>query len=712
MILRNTLLTVFIAAAAPHAAAQSLFSGGSAVRGNANTGQATYVQSCLACHGPRLEGSPFAPALVGSSFQDHWRGKPAAELLAQMRKTMPPKGTGTVRPEAFPDLLAFLVKANEEGSGFLAKLTGPAASSATATAANTATAIVRTAPMPAAVAQRLKGLAAVTDAMLASPAEGDWLMWRRTFDSAGFSPLKQIDRRNVQRLGKAWSLVLDQSGNEITPLVHGGILFVHSGASLTAVDAASGTPLWKYQREIARPSGAARQFDPSRRARVKSIAIYGHALYMPTPDGHLVALDARTGKLLWDRAINAGAAGSGLQLSSGPLAARGVVMIGVSLGLASPGGCFIVALDAITGAERWRFQTVARPGTPGGDSWNGAPIEERYGAGVWTTGSYDPTLNLAYFGVGNTYTTATLLQPRPGAGGVTSNDGLFTDATLALRPETGELVWHHQHHRRDVWDQDWAFEQTVVTLGNGPAARRAVVTGGKTAVFEAVDAATGKFLFAHDTGLSNLYASIDPATGAKINNPQLEPVPGKALLLCPSNLGARNWPATSLNPATRMLFVPLQESCTDFTWQPRGAKETASGGSDIRFTPRMRPGSDGKLGRLIALDLDSGRVAWMHRQRMPVASSLLATAGGVVFMADVDRHFGAYDQDIGALLWSTRLPAAAESSPIAFAAGNRQFIAVVSGEASHLGNYNRGLVPELGEPVTEISLQVFALPER
>jgi hypothetical protein len=122
------------------------------------------VQSCLACHGPRLEGSPFAPALVGSSFQDHWRGKPAAELLAQMRKTMPPKGTGTVRPEAFPDLLAFLVKANEEGSGFLAKLTGPAASSATATAANTATAIVRTAPMPAAVAQRLKGLAAVTDA--------------------------------------------------------------------------------------------------------------------------------------------------------------------------------------------------------------------------------------------------------------------------------------------------------------------------------------------------------------------------------------------------------------------------------------------------------------------------------------------------------------------------------------------------------------------
>src|SRR6185436_10707885 len=131
----------------------------------------------------------------------------------------------------------------------------------------------------------------------------------------------------------------------------------------------------------------------------------------------------------------------------GPLVARGVVMIGASLGLTNKGGCFIVALDAATGEERWRFYTVARPGTPGGDSWNDAPAEERFGGGVWTTGSYDPQLNLAYFGVGNTYNTATLLEPRAGASGVTKNDGLYTNATLALRPETGELVWHHQHHR-------------------------------------------------------------------------------------------------------------------------------------------------------------------------------------------------------------------------------------------------------------------------
>jgi alcohol dehydrogenase (cytochrome c) len=703
MTLRNLLLMVLLVGVAPHATAQTLFSGGSPVRGDATAGQATYSQSCMACHGARLEGSPFAPTLVGKTFQDHWRGKPAAELLAQMRKTMPPKGTGTVKPAAFPDLVAFVLQANEGGPEFLAKLPGP-------TAATSATAIssTRIAPLPPAVARRLAGLSAVTDALLAAPPDGDWLAWRRTLDSAGFSPLKLIDRRTVRRLQKAWSLPLDPSTNEIAPLVHEGVLFVHSGVVLIAVDAATGMPLWKYQREIARPA-AARRFDPARQARVKSIALYGHSLLMPTPDGHVVALDARSGKLLWDRAINSGAASSGLQVSSGPLVARGVVMIGVSLGLTNKGGCFIVGLDAATGAERWRFQTVARPGTPGADTWNGAPAEERFGAGVWTTGSYDPQLNLAYFGVGNTYTTATLLQPRPGASGVSNNDGLYTDATIALRPETGELVWHHQHHRRDVWDQDWAFEQTLVTLGSGATARRVVLTSGKTAVFEAVDAATGKFLFAHDTGMTNLFAAIDPATGEKRTNPALEPAPGKPLLLCPGNLGARNWPATSFDPGTGMLFVPMLESCAEFTWEPRGAKETANGGSDIRFSPKMRPGSDGKLGRMIAIDLNARRIAWTHRQRMPLASSLLATAGGVVFMGDVDRNFGAYDQTDGALLWKTRLPASAESTPISFMVGKQQYVAVVSGEGSHLGQYNRGLVPELGEPVTEISLVVFAL---
>jgi alcohol dehydrogenase (cytochrome c) len=187
-------------------------------------------------------------------------------------------------------------------------------------------------------------------------------------------------------------------------------------------------------------------------------------------------------------------------------------------------------------------------------------------------------------------------------------------------------------------------------------------------------------------------------------------VPRKTLLLCPSNFGARNWPATSLNPTTGMLFVPMLESCADFTYEPRSSKETANGGSDIRFMPRPRPDGDGNLGRMIALDLNTQRVQWTHRQPMPLASSLLATAGGVVFMGDLDRNFGAWDQTSGAMLWTTRLPASAESTPIAYSVGEQQFIAVVSGEGSHLGVNNRRLVPKLGSPKTDLELVVFGLP--
>jgi alcohol dehydrogenase (cytochrome c) len=691
------------------ATAQALFINRAQPAGNVDAGQAVYAQACVVCHGPRLEGSPFAPGLIGQTFTNKWRGKPSAELLKQMRETMPPKGTGTVRPEAFPDLLAFLVKANVDGIPAAGNAQPPRFGDMPATVVPAA---AIPGPLTRLQAGKLSSLSAVTESMLSAPPEGAWLMWRRTFDAAGFSPLKQIDRGNVQRLRQAWTLPIDPSTNEITPLVHEGVLFVNSGVAVLAVDAATGTPLWRYQREAARAAPAGRpNYGGGRQARVKSMALYGHSLFVPTPDGSVVALDTRSGKLLWERALTGGGGNdTGLVLSSGPLVARGVVMIGASLGLTNKGGCFIVGLDAATGAERWRFNTVARPGTPGGDTWNDAPAGERFGGGVWTTGSFDPQLDLAYFGVGNTYTTATLLEARPGAAGVTRNDGLFTNATIALRPETGELVWYHQHHRRDVWDQDWAFEQTLVTLGSGANARRAVVTGGKTAVFEAVDAATGKFLFAQDTGLTNLFLSVDAATGEKRMNPALEPVAGRTLLLCPSNLGARNWPATTLNPGTGMLFIPMTESCADFTYEPRSRSETAGGGSDIRFSPRNRPDSDGRFGRMMAIDLATRRVQWTHRQNAPLASSLLATAGGVVFMGDLARNFGAYDQVSGARLWNTQLPAAAESTPVTYAVGDRQFVAVVSGEGSHLGTQNRRLDSSLATPKRDIAVVVFALP--
>jgi alcohol dehydrogenase (cytochrome c) len=237
------------------------------------------------------------------------------------------------------------------------------------------------------------------------------------------------------------------------------------------------------------------------------------------------------------------------------------VIIGTSLGINTGGGNYIVGLDAATGNEAWRFNTIAKPGEPGGDSWNGAPFEQRFGGGVWTSGSYDPARNLVYFGTGNTYDIGTLMLPQPRVG--ESRDALYTDSTLALDPDTGKLIWHHQHMKRDVWDLDWVFEQSLLTLPVNGKPTELVVTGGKTAIFDAMDRATGKYVFSRDLGLQNIVTAIDPVTGEETTNPALEPEPGKTKLLCPNANGARNWLTTAFDPASYILYVPLVETCTD-----------------------------------------------------------------------------------------------------------------------------------------------------
>ena len=254
-------------------------------------------------------------------------------------------------------------------------------------------------------------------------------------------------------------------------------MFIQSGDTVQALNAANGDLLWQYVRTL--PAAGT----DARGTRVKTMAIYQDRIYAAFVDGHVVALDVRTGKVAWDHAVltdaeatNKGRAdGVSFHLDGGPIVAKGKLIIGVSLGTDTPkGGCFIVALDARDGAEVWRFHTIAQPGEPGGDTWNGAPADERFGGGVWTAGSYDPALNLVYFGVGNTYDAATLLEPRDGKVG--PNDGLYTDSTLALDADTGKLVWHFQHVRRDVWDLDWVFEQSLVDLNVGGKPHRLVVT--------------------------------------------------------------------------------------------------------------------------------------------------------------------------------------------------------------------------------------------
>jgi PQQ-dependent dehydrogenase (methanol/ethanol family) len=541
----------------------------------------------------------------------------------------------------------------------------------------------------------LEKLTPVTDAALIKPSPADWLTWRRTYDDLGFSPLNQINKSNVGDLRVAWAWSLPNGPNEATPLVHDGVLFVHSfGDRVQALDATTGDLLWQYTRELPK------DIQPSVK---RHISIYGDRLFVPTSDVHIVALDIKTGKVVWDHQV--GDFKDGFRMTGGPLVAKGKVMIGT--GGRAAGGNYIVGLDAQTGQEAWRFNVIAKPGEPGGESWNGLPLEKRNGASVWTAGSYDPALNLAYFGPGQTYDTGPLLH-RVNQPGI-SNDGLYTDSTIALNPDTGKLVWYFQHQPNDQWDLDWSFERHLLQLPG--VNKTVVVTGGKMAVFDALEADTGKYLFSMDMGLQNVVTAIDPKTGAKTINPNTIPGDGEAKMVCPHAGGAKIWLPSSYNAGTKLLYVPLNESCMDLIPVEPGGRANLSTG--VRWTLRPRPDSDGKYGRIAAVNLETRKVVWTERQRAPQTTGVLATAGGVVFAGALDRTLKAYDDATGKELWKTRLNDVPNSSPITYTANGKQYIAMVVGNGGPQAASFTALVPEIQNPPDRnAAIWVFELPEK
>lgn len=671
-------------------------------------GKSSYTNNCMTCHAASLDGGEFGPALKGPAFQKKWGDQSPAALFEYMLQKMPPSDPGVLDQQVYADLEAYLLQANGVKAGrtelAAAALAGSAAQRALTPEPGNILGANHDAVYTATMARRkalLDGITPVTAQMLEDPPAGDWLTWRRAYSSLGYSPLKQIDKANVHNLREAWAWLLPTGRNEIAPIVHDGIIFIKSANRVQALNGKTGTLLWQYVRPLP-PSlhnGVANI--------VRNLAIYQDMLYVPTADGHIVALNVKTGKPVWDQAVlGPKAIAHHLRLDSGPLVAKDKVIMGVSGCNMYPGGCFIVGLNAQTGQEAWRFNTIARPGEPGGDSWNGAPVDQRFGGSVWTSGSYDPKLNLVYFGIGQTYDTGTLLEPHAKKG--KSNDGLYTDSTVALNPDNGKLVWYYQHMNRDVWDLDWAFEQSLLTLPVRGKPTNLVVTGGKIMIFDAVNRASGKYEFSKDLGLQTLVKSINPKTGQKIIYPDLEPQPNVTKHFCPHSGGGRNWPATSYDPQNNILYVPLYESCQDFKWVPRSAAKTAVGGSDMHFVLLPRPGSNGKYGRIEAVNLKTKKVAWVYRQRAAISSSMLTTAGGLLFAGSRDRHFRAFDATTGKMLWQTRLDASLSSTPVTYSVDGQQYVAVVAGNGGPVAWPH--LTPEVANPLGGTTLWVFKLP--
>ena len=548
----------------------------------------------------------------------------------------------------------------------------------------------------------------VTDVMLQNPSPEDWLMWRRTLDGWGYSPLDQINRDNVGDLQMVWSRALTLGRQQGTPLVYDGVMYMPNPADvIQSIDAVTGDLVWEHRRDV--PDDIEEYVFSNLWQNNRNVAIYGHFIIDTSVDNHVFAIDARTGRLAWETKFVDYQEHPAMQ-RSGPIIANGKVISGRNcMPVGGPEACVITAHDAMTGTELWRRPTIPGPGEPGDESWGGVPFEDRKHVGAWMVPSYDPELNLIYIG-----TSVTSPAPKFLIGGV-DNAHLYHNSTLALNADTGEIVWYYQH-LNDHWDLDHPFERLLVDTAVTPDAAavswinprlqpgevRKVITGipGKTGVVYTLDRETGEFLWATPTITQNVISHIDGSTGAVTENSELVfSSVGQEVLTCPHASGGKDWEAGAYSPLTNTMYMPLRNVCARMMAEGKDSTSVYA----IAWRPQIAPGTD-QVGTIQAISAETGVTTWTYEQRA-ATMSLVATGGGLVFGGDINGRFRALDQDTGEVLWEINLGSSVSGYPITYAVDGRQYVAVSTGTA----RFN-DLTPEL-RPSQGNNLFVFALPE-
>jgi alcohol dehydrogenase (cytochrome c) len=503
----------------------------------------------------------------------------------------------------------------------------------------------------------------------------NWLTYSGNYNGQRYSTLDQITPRNVRDLNLEWVFQVRSLGAadkfEATPIVADGVMYTVSPPNdVVALDAVTGRQFWRYNHIVA----------PAARVccgRVnRGVAILGNSVFMGTIDGRVVALNARTGAVEWNVAIDRPEAGYSITVA--PLVVKDKLIVGPAGGEYGIRG-YVLALDPRTGKELWRFYTIPAPGEPGSETWSGEAWK-RGGGPIWVTGSYDADLNLMYWGVGN---------PGPDWNGDgRPGDNLYTDSVIALDPDTGKLKWHYQFTPHDEFDYDATQIQVLADIAYQGQARKVLMTANRNGVFYVLDRATGQFLKATPFAKVNWVDGWDAKGGP---NKVLAPTP-EGTLVYPNNQGATNWYSPSFSPRTGLFYIP--------TWADTFSVYRKTPGPDaVPFTegqfftgtfptmalPPMVGGAtntrlprDG-YGSIQAVDPKTGERKWEFKMNDVTDSGVLSTATELVFAGGRESYFFALDARTGSLLWKSMVGGQVASGPMTYAVNGRQYVAVSAG---------------------------------